>query len=87
MERIILISTREELLETIREALRESTDKKTVDFDISEKKNRRDAAKFLGISYQTACNWTKAGIIKEHGQGRKKFYLRPELIEAMKNNG
>ncbi len=87
MEKIIFISTREEFLETIREAFRETTEKKTSDFDISEKKNRREAAKFLAISYQTACNWTKAGIIKEHGQGRKKFYLRSELIEAMKNNG
>jgi hypothetical protein len=87
MEKIILISTREELLETLREVLRESTDKKSVDFDISEKKNRREASKFLGISYQTACNWTRSGLIKEHGQGRKKFYLRSELIEAMNNNG
>jgi hypothetical protein len=87
MEKIILISTREELLDTIREALRESTDKKSVDFDISEKKNRREAAGFLGISYQTACNWTRSGLIKEHGQGRKKFYLRSELIKAMENNG
>lgn len=87
MEKIILISTREELLDTIREALRETLEKKTSDFDISEKKNRREASKFLGISYQTACNWTRSGFIKEHGQGRKKFYLRSELIEAMKNNG
>ena len=52
----------------------------------TERKNRREAAKFLDVSYQTASNWTKSGIIKEHGQGRKKFYLRSELILAMKNN-
>lgn len=53
----------------------------------TEKMNRRQAAKFLDISYQTMNAWTKKGIIKEYGHGRKKFYLRSELIESMQNNG
>jgi len=83
----VFIYNKEELKETFREVLRESSDKKSFDFDISEKKTRREAAKFLGISYQSACNWTKSGILKEHGVGRKRFYLRSELIESMQNNG
>lgn len=52
----------------------------------TEKMDRRKAAKFLDVSYQTMSNWTKQGILTEHGQGRKKFYLRSELIRVMKSN-
>jgi hypothetical protein len=54
--------------------------------DLTGRMDRRTAAKFLGVCYQTMCTWTKDGKIREHGTGRKKFYLRNELIEAIKNN-
>ncbi len=54
--------------------------------DLTGRMDRRQASKFLAVSYQTMHNWTKAGIIREHGTGRKKFYLKAELIQAMKNN-
>lgn len=52
----------------------------------NEKLIRKKAAKFLGVSYQTMSNWTKSGKLKEHGIGRKRYYLRSELIEVMQNN-
>lgn len=54
--------------------------------DLTGRMDRRQAAKFLAVSYQTMQNWTKAGKLQEHGIGRKKFYLRNELIEVIKNN-
>ncbi len=57
-----------------------------LEIDLSEKLIRRDAAKFLGVSYTTMYNWLKVGILKEHGHARKKYFLRSELIEAMRNN-
>lgn len=87
MEQIILVTNRTELKETFLEILRESKAAVVAEFKTEEKMDRRHAAKFLGVSYQTMYNWTKASVVKEHGQGRKKFYLREELIEAMKNNG
>ena len=87
-EKVFIVTDRKTLFEVLSEVMTQKDEsKKQPDFDVSEKKNRREAARFLDISYQTACNWTKSGILKEHGQGRKKFYLRAELIEAMKNNG
>ncbi|HDR50863.1 MAG TPA: DNA-binding protein, partial [Mariniphaga anaerophila] len=50
-----------------------------------ERLTRRQAAKFLDISYQTMYNWTREGIVKEHGAGKKKFYLKGELLEVIKN--
>lgn len=94
-EKVIIISDKQTLRELFEQVLRNDLDKKNdSDFESDLKNNpsatkfdRRRAAKFLGVSYQTMHNWTKSGIIKEHGHGRKKFYLRSELIEAMKNKG
>jgi hypothetical protein len=56
------------------------------EIDLSEKMTREKAAKFLGVSYTTMHNWVKEGILKEHGNARKKYFLRSELIESMQNN-
>ena len=87
MDQLILVTTRKELKETLLEIFRESAPAAPQDLKPEEKMDRRKAAKFLGVSYQTMYNWTKSGVLKENGHGRKKYYLRPELIEAMKNIG
>jgi len=86
-ERVLIATDRATLREVLSEIMKPDTPTANqTDFE-TEKFDRRKAAKFLGVSYQTMCNWTKWGWIKEHGQGRKKFYLRAELIDAMKNKG
>lgn len=87
MENLLIITTKKELKEILLEILGESKTGEVPELKIEEKLDRRQSAKFLGVSYQTMYNWTKAGVVKEHGKGRKKFYLRPELVEAMKNIG
>jgi excisionase family DNA binding protein len=52
----------------------------------TEKMDRKQAAKFLGVSYPTMYLWVRDGVLKEHGLNRKKYFLRSELIEAMQNN-
>lgn len=56
------------------------------DLNPGERLTRRQAAKFLDISYQTMYNWTRDGIVKEHGAGKKKFYLKRELMEVINNS-
>ena len=54
--------------------------------DPGERLTRRQAAKFLQVSYQSMYNYTKAGLIREHGGTTgKKFYLKKELIEFINN--
>ena len=53
--------------------------------DPGERLTRRQAAKFLQVSYQSMYNYTKAGLISEHGTTGKKFYFRNELIEFITN--
>lgn len=86
MTQLVFIIPKDELEQTIRKVMNEQNPVKPV-IDISEKMDRRQAAKFLGVSYTTMYNWLKDGILKEQGHARKKYFLRSELIESMKNNG
>ncbi len=85
MTQLVFIIPKDELEQTIRKVLNEQNQSKPV-IEISDKMDRRQAAKFLGVSYTTMYNWLKDGILKEHGHARKKYFLRSELIEAMQNN-
>ena len=82
MTQLVFITDKEELKQTIREVLNERNPEAPV-ISISDKLDRRQAAKFLGVSYTTMYNWLKDGILKEHGHARKKYFLRSELIESM----
>jgi len=86
MTQLVFIIPKDELEQTIRKVLNEQNPPKPV-IEISDKMDRRQAAKFLGVSYTTMYNWLKDGILKEHGHARKKYFLRSELIESMQNNG
>lgn len=84
MKQEIFLVSKAELIEAFREV--QKTDQPTkLANDQVEKLTRLEASKFLDVSMQTMHNWTKKGFITEHGYGRKKFYLRQELVDAMKN--
>ena len=83
MENFVFITNKEELKETLREVFREFMTEKPVEQDFSDKMTRRQAAKFLGVSYTTMYNWLKDGILTEHGPARKKWFLKKELIAAI----
>ena len=70
----------------IREEVRAATQKEAKENEFAERMTRKEAARFLGLQYNTVYHWIKKGIIKEHGRGRKKYFLKQELIQAMENN-
>lgn len=86
MTQFVFVTDEDVLRKVIREEITGTTKDIKTEIDPAERKNRRQAATFLGVSYQTMHEWTKKGIVKEHGHGRKKFYLRSELIESQINN-
>lgn len=56
-----------------------------VDFE-SDKINRYEAAKLIGVSITTLDKIIKKGKVKQYSTGgRKKFLIRTEVIEALKN--
>ena len=80
----ILIIRAKELRRIIREEILEATQKEP-GTELSERMTRRQAAKFMQVSYQTMHNYSRNGIVKEHGTKGKKFYLRNELIQVINN--
>jgi hypothetical protein len=73
-----------ELRQIVREEFQALTQKEP-EPELSERMTRRQAAKFMQVSYQSMYNYTKAGVIREHGTTGKKFFLKNELIEFITN--
>lgn len=46
--------------------------------------SQRDAIEFLGKSKQTLIAWRKKGVISAHRLGGRIYYLKSELLAAMK---
>ncbi len=51
--------------------------------EFAERITRKEAAEFLGVSYFTMHKWVKNGTIKERGIGRKKYFLKSDLLCAV----
>jgi hypothetical protein len=89
MEKQIIIITDEQTLErTIESALRKNLEGKNSlnpDFE-QDKLTLTKAARLSNMSIPTFNNRVKDGIFKKHGTGRKIFFLKSEIIEALKNN-
>lgn len=48
--------------------------------------NRNDVMKLLGISAVTLLKWEKKGLIVKHKLQRRNFYLKDEIMAAIKAN-
>ena len=52
--------------------------------EIEQPISQPEAVKFLGKSRQTLISWRKKGIITAHILGGRVYYIKSELLEAMK---
>ncbi len=43
-----------------------------------------EAVKLAGVSQPTFTKWVRSGLIPRHGSGKKHFYYKTEVIEALK---
>lgn len=79
---VVLITTIEDLSMVISKAI-SLIPKEAVKVPDRKKLTRAQAAKFCGIGYHTFGKWTREGLFKENGFGRKKFFYEDELIQAL----
>jgi excisionase family DNA binding protein len=85
-KQILFVTDEQQLRRIIREEMQATNkghEKKVTEF--SERMDRKEAARFLGIQYASMYNWVRDGKIREHGTGRKRFYYKNELIQALEN--
>ena len=79
MKELVIIE-KDEIRELVREIVREENRKTVDEADFKQRMNRKEAAVFLGVSYQTLGKWTQKGWVTMYGQGRKRYYLKGELL-------
>jgi hypothetical protein len=76
----LVIVSRNELKELVKQVFDEENGKLIKEADFMERMNRKEAAAFLKIGYQTMGIWTRKGWTPMHGKGRKGYYLKSELM-------
>ncbi|MCZ4408706.1 helix-turn-helix domain-containing protein [Cryomorphaceae bacterium 1068] len=47
---------------------------------------RKEAKHLLGVSYPTMREWEKLGLLKKRTIGRRVYYLRSEIMEALSSS-
>ena len=52
--------------------------------EVEQPISQPEAIKFLGKSRQTLISWRKKGVINAHVLGGRVYYLRSELLAALK---
>jgi hypothetical protein len=83
MAEILLIDKndlKQTIRETVEEMLKEKQEPAINEADFMQRMTRKEAAKFLGCSYQALGIWTRAGKVKQYGTGRKAYYLKKDLM-------
>lgn len=83
---ITIIGTAEQIADGLKRfADRHAAPKPEPEFH-EEKMTPAEAAKFIGLSYKTILERINDGRIRHYGDGRKRFVMKPELIEDYKKS-
>lgn len=85
MEKFLFLTDKDALKETLREVIKEEK-AQISDTEFKERLSKKEAAEFLGITRVTLYKWIKKGVIKERGIGRKKYFLKSELLSAVSSS-
>ncbi len=84
---VIMISgTAEEIAEAIQKIIETNPVKvnSNINFE-SDRLTRSQVRKLLNVSFPTLKKYIDSGLIPIHGNGKKAFFFRSEIIEAIKN--
>lgn len=85
MEQKIIVTTRSELQEIIKEVIQANTTPNNPVID-DDYLTQTEAARFLRISKVTLIEWKKKGAIPYYQQGKTVLYKKTELLETLKKN-
>ena len=83
----VIVTTPEEIRAIVNECLAGKipvTNPQTINTEIEKPLTQPEAVEFLGKSRQTLTSWRKKGIIKAHVLGGRIYFLKSELLAAMK---
>lgn len=84
MEKVMILSTPEDIAEGL-EIFMKKREATTTPPDLeADKISRSKAAKLAGVSLPTFAKMVKKGVVKQHGFSRNSFFLRSEIIAALR---
>ncbi len=84
----IVIANKADLREEFENALKRFINSNAITSESfnDDKLSLSEASQFAGMSIPTFSKRVKDGTFKKHGTARKIFFLKSELIEAMRNH-
>lgn len=86
-ERVLIATDKNTLKEVLSEMFYQKTESKPLPEFEKDRLSKTQAAKLAGISIPTLSRQVALGKFKEYSLGRRKYFLRSEIIEALRNNG
>jgi hypothetical protein len=85
-ERVIIATDKNTLREVLSEMFFQNSESKPLpDFE-KDRLSKDKAAKLAGISIPTLSKQVAQGKFKEYSLGRRKYFLKSEIIESLRNN-
>lgn len=84
-ERVIIATDKNTLKEVLREMFNQKSEPNQLpDFE-KDRISKLEAAKLAGISIPTLSRQVAKGKFKEYNLGRRKYFLKSEIIESLRN--
>ena len=82
-ERVLIATDRNTLKAVLNEMFFEKTNATLPDFE-KDRLSKTQAAKLAGISIPTLSRQVSNGKFKEYSLGRRKYFLRSEIIDSLR---
>lgn len=85
-EGLVIITTKKDFKEWINEAIDSKLKNKALPEFENDRISKSKAAKLADMSAPTFNKRVSEGIFRQHGNGRKIFFLKSELIHALRSS-
>jgi predicted DNA-binding transcriptional regulator AlpA len=85
-ERVIIATDRKTLKEVLNEVFNQKSENKELPEFEGDRLSKPKTAKLAGISIPTLDRLIKAGKFKQYNLGKRKYFLRSEVIDALRSN-
>jgi predicted DNA-binding transcriptional regulator AlpA len=85
-ERVLIATDAKTLKEVLSELFKQRNDVKELPEFEGDRISKPKAAKLAGISIPTLDKQIKLGKFKQYSLGTRRYFLRSEIIEALRNN-
>lgn len=85
-EKVIIATDRKTLIEVLNEMLFNKSAEKSLPSFEDDKISKLQAAKLAGITIPTLNKLTKAGKFMQYSLGRRKYFLKSEVIQSLRTH-